>query len=59
MRRFSTQRSPFFSNECLSAAIAVRWARSPSPYCATAESCVFAHVRRAFGEERLIVLGMT
>ena len=58
-RRFGTQRSPTFSKECLSAANAVRWARSPSPYSLTALSWAFAHVRCASFGERLIVSGIS
>ena len=39
---FGSQWSPTFSKLCLSDAYAVRCARSPSPYCSTAESWVFA-----------------
>ena len=42
-----SQRSPTFSWVCLRAANAVRWARSPSPYWSTAESCVLPQVSRA------------
>src|SRR3954451_10236430 len=47
-RSFGSQWSPTFSCVCLSAANAVRWARSPSPYCSAAESWVAPHVSRAF-----------
>ena len=49
--------SPTFSYECLTAAKAVRWARSPSPYCSTALSCVLAYVRWAFRGDRFNVDG--
>src|SRR5207248_1321420 len=39
---FATQRSPTFSYEFLSAANAVRWARSPSPYSTSAFSSTFS-----------------
>jgi hypothetical protein len=35
----------------------VRCARSPSPYCSAALSCVFANCRCAFAGERLSVSG--
>lgn len=57
LRFFSTERSPRFSNECSSAANAVRCARSPSPYVSTAESCAFIHVRVAFSDARRSVEG--
>jgi hypothetical protein len=37
--------------------MAVRWVRSPSPYCSAAASCAFANVRCAFRPERFSVLG--
>src|SRR3954453_9587727 len=54
---FGSQWSPTFSNECLSDDIAVRCARSPSPYCSTALSSVSAYVSWACLEDRLMVLG--
>src|SRR5262249_34994279 len=42
---------------CLSEAKAARRARSPSPYCSTATSCVLANVRCAFDPERFSVPG--
>src|SRR5829696_1868256 len=56
---FGSQWSPVFSNECFTAANAVRCARSPSPYSSTAESCVLAYVSCAFFGDRLSVLGMS
>src|SRR5690606_22195128 len=53
-----SQWSPTFWNECFSDAIAVWLARRPSPYCATADSYVFAHVRCAFFGDRRTVLGI-
>ena len=47
-----------WSRECLSAANAVRCARSPSPYSSTAWSWVLTYVSCAFFGERLIVLGI-
>src|SRR5581483_2335165 len=54
-----SQWSPTFSNECLSESYAVRWARSPSPYCSTALSWVLAHVRWALADDRLMVPGIS
>jgi hypothetical protein len=54
---FCTQRSPRFSCVRLSEAMAVRCARSPSPYCSAAASCALANVRCAFGPERFSVPG--
>src|SRR6266487_3350464 len=52
-----SQWSPTFSYECLSEANAVRWARSPSPYVSTAESCVSLQISWACLSLRLMVLG--
>src|SRR5688500_16650140 len=56
---FGSQWSPTFSNECFSESNAVRCARSPSPYCSTAESWVLPHVSCAFLGERCRVDGMS
>src|SRR5690606_12927602 len=59
LRSFGIQRPPCFLNVRLSAANAVRWARSPSPYRSTALSCALTHVRCAFEGERRSVDGIS
>src|SRR6185369_222140 len=57
LRPLGSQWSPTFSNECFSAANAVRCARWPSPYSFTAESCALDQVSCAFFGERCRVDG--
>src|SRR5690625_60477 len=52
-----TQWSPCFSYWCLTADMATRWARSPSPYSSTALSCASIQVRCAFFGDRRKVSG--
>src|SRR5947209_7775478 len=54
---FGTQRSPDLRYSCLSAAYAVRWARSPSPYVFTAASWVLTKMSWARWSDLRIVLG--